>query len=152
MERISRDEMFCIIAMIVSLRATCERAKIGAVLVKENRIVSIGYNGSPSGSPHCTEAGCLIDERGGCKRTVHAEANVIAFAAKNGIETDGTTLYCTVSPCIDCAKLLINSGVKRLVYLEGYRDTSGIELLMNCGVEVCRKSVQGVDYIKLLSL
>lgn len=136
MERISRDFMFAKIAYIVAARSTCPRARVGAVLVKDNRIISTGYNGAPSGLHHCDDFGCEIDDNGSCTRTVHAEANVIAFAAKNGIPTQGSTLYTTVAPCYTCAKLLINAGVKEVVYMEPYRLDDGLRILADCGVEI----------------
>jgi dCMP deaminase len=94
----------------------------------------MGYNGAPSGMPHCDPEICNPDEP--CTRTVHAEANAIAFAAKKGIETEGATLYTTASPCNDCAKLLINAGIKRVIFWERYRDASPMNLLMAAGVKV----------------
>lgn len=134
MSRIPRQKLFMGMAKLLAQRSTCTRGKVGAILVKDNRVVSTGYVGAPSGEPHCLEVGCELGPDGGCIRTVHAEANTIAFAAKNGINTEGTHLYVTLSPCINCAKLLINAGVKKVFYLEKYRDTSGIDLLNNRGI------------------
>lgn len=124
------------IAQILAMRGTCRRAKVGAVIVKDNRIISTGYVGSPAGMPHCTDVGCEFGPDGGCIRTAHAEANAVAFAAKNGISVDGATLYCTLSSCYTCAKLIINAGIKHVVYLHDYRDTKGVNLLQAAGVEV----------------
>lgn len=111
----------------------------GAVLVRGNRLISQGYNGAPSGCPHCDDLGeCEVGPDGGCIRTIHAEANVVAMAARFGISTEGAILYSTSSPCYDCAKLLINSGIKKVVYLEPYRDPKGRELLKARGIEVVR--------------
>lgn len=132
--RFSRDELLGNIAKLVARRSTCLRSSVGAVLAREGRIISMGYNGAPSGMPHCEPETCGPDE--GCERTVHAEANAIAFAAKTGIETDGSTLYTTHSPCNDCAKLLINAGIKRVIYWEKYRDPAPVNLLMASGVDV----------------
>lgn len=121
-------------AKLLAERSTCNRGQVGALLVKDNRVVSTGYVGAPSGEPHCLEAGCELGLDGGCIRTVHAEANTLAYAAKEGISTNGTHLYVTLSPCINCAKLLINAGVKKVFYLKKYRDTSGIDLLNNRGI------------------
>lgn len=134
--RISRNKLFMEIAKLVAMRSTCGRAEVGAVLIKDNRIISMGYVGSPSGEPHCLDVGCEIGPNGGCIRTIHAEVNCLAFSSKEGIKTEGTTLYCTLSPCRDCAKLLINAGIKKVVYLNKYRDTSGIDLLAKVGIEV----------------
>jgi len=94
----------------------------------------MGYNGAPSGLPHCTEETCGPDHP--CTRTVHAEANVIAFAAKRGISTDGSTLYTTVSPCNDCAKLIINAGVRSVLFWESYRDLEPVQLMREAGILV----------------
>ena len=134
--RISRDEMFVQMVNSVSLRSTCLRRQVGAVLVIRGRPLSIGYAGSPSGTPHCTDVGCLIGDDGGCTRTIHAEVNAISWAARNGIAIEGSTLYCSLTPCLSCAKLIINSGIIRVVALEDYRDQSGAELLDSVGIEI----------------
>lgn len=134
--RITRDQMFMAIANIVSFRSTCLRAKVGAVIVQDNRIVSTGYVGAPSGLPHCLDVGCEIGPDGGCIRTVHAEVNAIAFAARAGIKLEGSTLYVTMSPCLNCAKLIINAGIREVVYRDEYRDPSGLKLLRQAGIEI----------------
>jgi len=131
--RMSRETMFMRIAGIVSERSTCSRLKVGAVLVKDSRIIATGYNGAPKGLPHCDEVGCEI-ENGACIRTSHAEANVIAFAARNGISTEGSTLYSTHMPCYACSKLIVNAGIKLVIYGTAYRLKTGAELLDKCGV------------------
>lgn len=135
-ERITRHQMFMEIAGILGKRGTCSRAAVGAVVTKDNRIVSTGYVGSPTGMPHCIDVGCEIGPTGGCERTVHAEANAIAFAAKHGISMDGATMYCTHAPCYTCAKLVINSGVKEFIFHHWYREDRGLILLIRAGVEV----------------
>jgi dCMP deaminase len=137
MSRISRELMFMKMARILSERSTCSHLKVGAVLAIDSRVISTGYNGSPSGMPHCDDVGCE-DENGACIRTVHAEANVIAFAAKHGISTDGSTLYTTHSPCYACAKLIVNAGIKKVVYEDEYRIVKGLTLLKACGIMVCQ--------------
>ena len=132
LKRISRDELLGNIAKLVAKRSTCQRASVGAVLARDGRIISIGYNGAPAGLPHCDHK----PDDPPCTRTVHAEANAIAFAAKNGVKTDGTTMYCTYSPCIDCAKLMINAGIIRVVFWELYRDDTPLLLLEDAGVKV----------------
>ena len=130
--RLMRNRMFMAIAHVISQRATCTRAQHGAVIVKDNRIISMGYNGSPSGTPHCFDKGCIIGPEGGCIRTVHAEANAIAHAAKAGIATDEATIFVTGEPCLRCAQLIINAGIKTVWmfgYPEEYRDQRGITLL-----------------------
>lgn len=134
--RISRDHMLMEIAHVISHRGTCERSQVGAVIAKSSRIISTGYVGSPAGSPHCYDVGCDLSAHGGCSRTVHAEANAIAFAAKTGIGTDDSVLYSTLAPCKECAKLIVNSGISRVVFHHTYRDPSGIELLMVAGLVV----------------
>jgi len=124
-QRPSWDEYFMNIAKQVATRATCDRKHVGAIIVKEKIILSTGYNGSPRGMAHCDDVGHEIVD-GHCVRTVHAEANAIAQAAKNGVSIDGGTLYITASPCYDCFKLLINAGIKRVVYGEFYSSRYGM--------------------------
>jgi dCMP deaminase len=137
-ERISRDEMLMRIAVIVSNRGTCNRAQVGAVIARDGRIISTGYVGAPSGLPHCLDVGCDVSEYSGCIRTVHAEANAVAFAAKSGISTDGAVLYCTHSPCGNCAKLIINAGITKLMYEQEYRDVKPLGMLASAGIEVVK--------------
>lgn len=131
MSRISRDEMFMQIAHITAMRGTCGRGKVGAVIVKDNRVISMGYNGVPSGMKHCkheyqSHSSVMAIDDNGCKEAVHAEANAIVFAARAGISIEGSTIYCTHSPCITCADLIINAGIKALKYTHPYRDSEGI--------------------------
>lgn len=132
--RITRDEMLMEIAKVVSRRSTCNRAQVGAVIAQDGRIVSTGYAGAPSGLPHCGPETC--DTSTPCTRTVHAEAGAISYAARSGIRLEGATLYCTHCPCIDCAKLIINVGIKRVIYDQAYRKTEGLELLRTVGISV----------------
>jgi len=133
------------LAQLVATRSTCLRRKVGALLVKDKQIISSGYNGAPRGLAHCVELGCLREqknvpsgERHELCRATHAEANAIIQAAFHGVSTAGTTLYCTTAPCAICAKMLINAGVKRIVYTEGYPDKLGLEMLQQAGVDVER--------------
>lgn len=119
--RPSKDEYWMQIAREVATRATCNRRKVGAALVRNNRIVSTGYNGAPEGLPHCLDVGCDI-ENGHCVRTVHAEANALIQAGLDGPGTANTTLYTTASPCRGCMSLIINAGIKRVVYSDPYVD------------------------------
>jgi dCMP deaminase len=129
--RISREDMFMQIAEVVLLRSSCLKKQVGCVLVKEGRIVATGYNGVlPGDKP---EDG--IDKEG-ITHTVHAEGNLIAFCAKKGIPTDGCILYTTLSPCENCAELIIQSGIKRVVYLEQYRERKGLDLLVKHEVQI----------------
>lgn len=135
--RPSLDIILMKVAFLFADRATCDRAHNGAVLVRDRRIISTGYNGSPQGTPHCIDAGCDIDPlTGSCLRTLHAETNCILFAAKNGIKTDGATLYITMMPCINCAKTIVSAGIVEVVYANPYRMTSGIEYLEKSGIKV----------------
>lgn len=119
--RIGWHEYFMNIAEQVASRSTCDRRHIGAVIVRDKTILSTGYNGSLRGAPHCDEIGHDI-ENGHCIRTVHAEANAIAQAAKHGVMIDGAELYVTASPCLTCFKLMANSGIRVIYYKEFYRD------------------------------
>ena len=108
----------------------CERRQVGAIIARENRIISTGYNGTPVGLDNKCE-----DTQGTTKRSViHAEANAILFAAKHGVALEGTTLYVTTSPCIECAKMIVQSGIKRVWYSEAYKDTTGLDLLTIAGI------------------
>ncbi len=117
--RPTKDEYFMFIAKLVSLRGTCPRLKVGAVAVKDGYILATGYNGAPSKMDHCTDVGCLLVD-GHCHRVVHAEQNVVSMAARKGISLEGSTLYVTHFPCDTCLKILINAGIKEIVYWEMY--------------------------------
>lgn len=130
-KRISRDDMFIKIVQVVAQRSTCLRSQVGALIVKDGRIISMGYNGPVSGVPACTE--CMGP---GCTKSLHAETNAIAFAARAGVSVLGCTLYCSMSPCINCAKVIVNSGIQEVVFLEKYRSEEGTELLKSSGVKV----------------
>ncbi len=134
--RASWDSYFMGIATAASTRATCDRLHVGAVIVVDKSIVATGYNGSVRGAPHCDEAGHLL-ENDHCVRTVHAEANAIAQAARRGSKTDGATMYVTHLPCWPCFKLLINAGIKRVVYGTPYKgDSRTQEAAAKVGVSV----------------
>jgi dCMP deaminase len=120
------DSVYLNIAKEISTLSHCQRAKVGAVIVKDGNIVSFGYNGTPSSMDNCCENGdATISE------VIHAEMNAILKAAKSGYSVDGATLYLTLSPCKECSKLILQSGIERVLYLEEYRDISGIEFLHN---------------------
>ncbi len=123
------------IARQVATRATCDRKHVGAVLVRDRTILSTGYNGSIRGLPHCDEVGHMM-ENGHCVATVHAEANAILQAAKNGVRIDGATLYTTASPCWPCFKLVANSGCMRIVFGEFYRDPRIFEVATQLKLEL----------------
>jgi dCMP deaminase len=121
------------IARTVATRATCPRASVGAVLVREHRILTTGYNGAPRGVTHCTEAGCIMIADH-CVRATHAEANAIVQGALHGVGLQHATAYCTHQPCVNCSKLLISAGVVKIVYDEAYPDPVASELLAEAGV------------------
>jgi len=123
------------IARQVATRATCDRKHVGSVVVRDRTILSTGYNGSIRGMPHCDEVGHMM-ENGHCVATVHAEANAILQAAKNGVRIDGATLYTTASPCWPCFKLIANSGCVRIVYGEFYRDPRIFEVAAQLKLEL----------------
>lgn len=125
------DEYFLEIADVVAKRSTCPRANVGAVLVRNKMIISTGYNGAPRGLKHCTDVGCRVVSQH-CIRTTHAEQNAVAQAAYNGVSTKDTTLYCTHFPCDICLKILINSGVRRIVYSTDYRNPISSEIISEC--------------------
>lgn len=122
------------IANLVSIRATCIRKQVGAVLVRDGRILCSGYNGVPAGVQHCRE--CTKPEHGRCQKVLHAEAGLISYAAREGVSLVNSTLYVTLSPCIECAKLILNCGIVEVFYEEKYRDKSGIKYLKRNGVKV----------------
>ncbi len=131
------DDYYMAICRIVGTRSTCDRLRSGAVLVKDNRIMSTGYNGSPPGLPHCDEAEGHLMEEGHCVRTIHGEHNTILQAAiVPGATTAGATLYTKFSPCIHCAKYIVAAGIKRVVMGRVYRNTDVIRYLERAGIEV----------------
>jgi len=119
--RVPWDQYFMHIAQVVSSRSTCHRKFVGAVIVRDKTILSTGYNGSIRGMPHCTDVGHMMED-GHCVATIHAEANAILQAAKNGVMIEGATLYVTASPCWSCFKQSANAGVRRICFGEFYRD------------------------------
>ena len=131
--RVDWDVYFMNIARAVATRSTCPRKAVGAVVVKDRTILSTGYNGSVRGMPHCTDIGCDM-ENNHCVATVHAEANAIIQAARNGVRIDGADIYVTASPCWNCFKLIANSGIKRIFYGEFYRDKKSLNVARKCGV------------------
>jgi dCMP deaminase len=135
MKRAGWDEYFMRIAMEVSGRSTCARKHVGAVIVRDRNILSTGYNGSIAGMPHCDDVGHMM-ENGHCVATIHAEANALIQAAKNGVMISGASLYTTASPCWNCFKLVVNAGMKRICYGEFYRDERIFEVAKELGVEL----------------
>jgi dCMP deaminase len=142
-ERPSIDEYFLEIASVVSKRSTCLRNKVGAVIVRNKRILSTGYNGAPSNMEHCLEIGCIRQQNNiasGTRhekcRAVHAEQNAIIQAALHGVGIGGATVYCTHQPCILCAKMIINSNITKVIYSTSYPDTDTQEFFNAAGVEM----------------
>jgi len=135
MSRVDWHTYFMNIARQVATRATCDRKRVGAVIVKDKNILATGYNGSISGMPHCDEVGHMM-ENGHCVATIHAEANAILQAAKHGVSINGADIYITASPCWNCFKLLANAGIKRIFYGEFYRDRRSIEVAKKIGIEL----------------
>ncbi len=144
-ERPSWDEYFMDIVMLVARRSTCLRRSVGAILVKDKRILATGYNGAPSGIRHCLEVGCLRDqlkvpsgERHELCRGLHAEQNAIIQSALHGVSLKGATVYCTNHPCVICAKMIINAGITRVCYRDGYQDAMSREMFEEAGIKtVC---------------
>jgi dCMP deaminase len=143
--RPSWDDYFLEIAVLVATRSTCLRRSVGAVIVKDKRILTTGYNGAPSGLAHCEEVGCIREqrkipsgERHELCRGLHAEQNAILQAALYGVPIAGATLYCTTHPCVACAKMIINAGMKEVVIAASYPDELSASLLAEAGVTVRR--------------
>ena len=141
--RPSWDEYFMEIAEVVKTRSTCLRRQVGAIIVKDRQILSTGYNGAPTGLKHCQETGCLrkqlsvpSGERHELCRGLHAEQNAIIQASLHGVKIEGATIYVTVQPCVVCAKMIINSGIKRLVYKGDYSDQLSIQMLKESEIMV----------------
>ena len=141
-KRLPWDAYFMQIAVQVATRSTCDRKHVGAVIVRDKTILSTGYNGSVRGMPHCDDVGHMMEE-GHCIATVHAEANAIIQAAKNGTGIDGADIYVTASPCWNCFKLIANSGIKRIFYLEFYRDERVLKVAKEAGIEMSQVSIIG---------
>ncbi|MQY73859.1 MAG: cytidine deaminase [Dehalococcoidia bacterium] len=143
MTRPDTDEYFLKIASVVAERSTCRRHHVGAVAVKDKHILATGYNGAPAGAKDCLEIGCLRDELGipsGTRheicRGIHAEQNVIIQASLHGVSIEGSTIYCTHSPCVLCAKMLVNAKIKRLVSFGSYNDSTFADLFHEADIEV----------------
>lgn len=125
----------------VAIESYCKRLQVGAIIAKDDNIISFGYNGTISGAPNCCEEE-LVGELITLRTVLHAESNAITKASKSPISTQDATIYCTHSCCIDCAKLIIQSGIKRFIYINDYRDMSGIMVLLEYGVEVFKQNTE----------
>jgi len=148
--RPSWEAYFMDITEQVATRSTCLRRAVGAVVVKDKRMLTTGYNGAPSGTRHCSETGCLREklkiasgERHELCRGIHAEQNAIIQAALHGVSIKDSMLYCTNLPCSICAKMIINAGIRKIVYESGYADDLSIEMLTEAGVEITQYRQEG---------
>ena len=137
------DQYFMDIATLVGKRATCVKRTVGAIIVKDSRILSTGYNGAPKGMKHCDDVGCIRKEmslpsgqRHELCRGLHAEQNAIIQAAVHGVEIGGATLYCTYQPCVICARMMINAGIKRLVFKGNYPDELAMHMLKDSKMKI----------------
>jgi len=143
-ERLSWDQYFLTITRDVAERSTCTRAKVGATIVRDKSILATGYNGAPSGMPHCDELGCLIyksetpsgEVEENCYRTIHAEINAIAQAARNGTSIKDAAIYITHSPCIHCLKTLVNTGIRAIYFEKPYKLDTVADIIRHTGVEL----------------
>ena len=146
--KLTFDHIFMNLATDLALRSHCVKARVGAVLTKDTRIISIGYNGPPAGTHNCDEewpeTGCPRDSKNSCSLALHAEENAILYAVKNGSSLDGATLYLTLSPCLSCARIIYSSGIKKIFYLNSYAEfkglpfDEGVEFLDRFGVETVK--------------
>ena len=142
----SFDDIYMDLAQNLALRSHCVKTKVGAVLTKDTRIISLGYNGPPAGTHNCDQEwpgeGCPRDSKGSCSLALHAEQNAILYASKNNMSLDAATLYVTLSPCISCARVILTLGIKKVYFLDSYAEYKGIptdegvEFLRKVGVEV----------------
>lgn len=140
------DDIFMELAVNLAKRSHCIKRQVGAVLAKDTRIISIGYNGPPAGTHNCDEewpdTGCPRDSKGSCSLALHAEQNAIIYATKNGTSIDGATLYVTLSPCLPCARIIYSVGIKKVIFLnsyaeyKGYTNEDGLDFLSKFGVGV----------------
>ncbi len=134
------EDIFMELAVNLAKRSHCIKRHVGAVLVKETRIISIGYNGPPAGTHNCDEEfpekGCATDSKGSCSLAIHAEQNAILYAVKNNASVDGASLYVTLSPCLACARIIYSTGIKEVIYLKSYAEYKGLP------------SDEGVDFLE----
>ena len=132
MSRPAFDDIFMELAVNLAKRSHCVKRHVGAVLAKDTRIISIGYNGPPAGTHNCDEewpeTGCARDRKGSCTLALHAEQNAIIYAVKNNANVEGSTLYVTLAPCLACARIIYSTGISKVIYLHSYAEYKGIEL------------------------
>lgn len=142
--RISRQQMFMDMAEVAARRATCYRGNIGAIIVRDKNLISMGYNGPPAGDDHCRGNECGLTVTGSCGRSKHAEDNAIHHALMTQPHLAGCTIYCTASPCPECAALIYRHNIGRVYYRHPYRITAGIDFLHSRGVEVFKVAMSGM--------
>ncbi len=144
MEKPAFDDIFMELAVNLAKRSHCIKRHVGAVLTKDTRIISIGYNGPPAGTHNCDvefpEEGCPRDSKGGCSLAIHAEQNAILYAVKNKASVEGSTLYVTLSPCLSCARIIYSAGIEKVIFLNSYAEHKGIP------------TDEGVDFLKMFGL
>lgn len=150
MEKPSFDDIYMELAVNLSKKSHCVKAQVGAVLTKDTRIISLGYNGPPAGTHNCDlewpGVGCPRDSKGSCSLALHAEQNAILYAAKNNVSLEGSTLYITLSPCISCARVIYTVGIKKVYFLNSYAkykgigSDEGVDFLEKFGVDVVQYS------------
>ncbi len=130
MEKPDFDQIFMELAVNIAKRSHCVKKHVGAVLTKDTRIISIGYNGPPAGTHNCDEEwpeeGCERDSRGSCSLALHAEQNALMYAVKNNANVEGSTMYLTLTPCLACARMIFSMGIKRVIYLSSYAEYKGL--------------------------
>jgi dCMP deaminase len=153
MSTISFDQLYMDLAGNLAQKSHCVKTKVGAVIAKDTRIVSLGYNGPPAGTHNCDEewpeTGCPRDRKGGCSLALHAEANAILYAAKNQLTLEDATLYITLAPCLPCARIIYTTGIRKVIYRDSYAEYKGIDIeegvdfLQRFGVQVTRFSSAG---------
>ncbi|HNR18961.1 MAG: dCMP deaminase family protein [Bacteroidetes bacterium] len=151
MSKPSFDDIYMELAVNLAKKSHCVKMQVGAVITKDTRIVSLGYNGPPAGTHNCDEefpgVGCPRDSKGGCSLALHAEQNAILYASKNKVTLEGATLYVTLSPCLACAKVIFSSGIKKVLFVDSY--ASYKKILSDEGVEFLRKfNVEVFQYKK----
>lgn len=149
------DDIYMDLAVKIAQRSHCIKRHVGAVLTRETRIISVGYNGPPAGTHNCDEefpeTGCAVDSKGSCTLAIHAEQNAILYATKNKVDINGSTLYVSLSPCLACARIIFTMGVTRLVYLNSYAEykglvsDEGLDFLIKFGVD-CEKYEGSIDH------
>lgn len=150
-KRIPWNQYFMLQAVLLSLRSTCERLSVGAILVRDKRVIAGGYNGAVSGDDHCIDVGCYVVD-GHCLRTIHAEMNAVLQCSKFGIPTDGAEIYVTDFPCLQCTKSLLQAGIKKIYYMRNYHnDDYAIRLLKQKKVAVEQVKVEP-KYLNTVSI